>query len=311
MQSKLNIMVLAGGPDRERPVSLMSGGTVTESLKSLGHNVVQRDILPTDLSALDEFAAWPGDVIFPMLHGSWGEGGALQTILESRNLPYVGCRAGAASLCMNKTRTKDTLVKSGLPTPRYQSFKAGDRLDFGPPMVIKAPCEGSSIDLFICKTQDQVDKARAELEPRHTDLLAEQFIKGKEITIGVIDIGAGFQALPPIHIIPATDFYDYEAKYTRDDTQYLFDIDVPAPILSQMQDITVRVARSLGLRHMSRVDFIVDEQNRPWILEVNTIPGHTSHSLLPKAARQAGIPLEVMLNHFAQNASGKSARAAG
>ncbi len=311
MQSKLNIMVLAGGPDREREVSLMSGGTVTEALKSLGHNVLQRDILPTDLSALDEFSAGKMDVLFPMLHGAWGEGGALQTILESRNIPYVGCRAAAASLCMNKTKTKDTLIKSGLPTPAYQSFTKGDTLTFGPPMVIKAPCEGSSIDLFICKSQAQVDAARAELEPRHTELLAEAFIKGKEITVGVIDIGAGFQALPPIHIIPATEFYDYQAKYIRDDTQYLFDIDVPAATLTHMQDITVRVARSLGLRHMSRVDFIVDDQNRPWILEVNTIPGHTSHSLLPKAARQAGIPLEEMLNRFAHNASNKTQRAAG
>jgi len=299
-KKQLNVMVLAGGPDRERPVSLLSGGTVTAALTDAGHNVRQLDISPDDLSALDQFAAWPGDVIFPMLHGSWGEGGGLQSILEAKRLPHVGCRTDAATLCMDKVKTKERLVEHKLPTPEFQVITTGKRRTLEPPLVLKAVREGSSIDLVICRDVGDFSRARSRLSRRHDSLLAEKYIKGFEITVGVIEGPLGLEALPPIHIVPATEYYDYAAKYDRDDTQYLFDIDLPKSILDEIKRLAVEAATVLGCRHMCRVDFMVDHAPRPYILEVNTIPGFTSHSLLPKAAARAGIPLPKLVDQLAR-----------
>lgn len=305
-QSKLKILVLAGGPDRERPVSLESGKTVSASLIAAGHDVLVRDIGPNDLSALDEFKQWQGDAIFAALHGGWGEGGGLQAILDERKIPYVGCRAPAARLCMDKYETKVKLREAGLPTLPFELVAATDEPTIAAPLVIKAPREGSSIDLSICKTPEAATAALRDLRTRHSHLMIEQFCKGMEITVGVLadEPGRGpvqHHALPPIRIVPATEFYTYEAKYTRDDTQYLLD---PAKIgltpaeLEGLGVLAVSAFEALGCRHMSRVDFIVDDEKRPWILEVNTIPGFTSHSLLPMAAGHAGIKLPALVDRL-------------
>lgn len=310
---QLKIMVLAGGPDREHEVSLLSGETVTAGLKQAGHDVIQRDIRPDNLAALDEFVAWGGQVVFPMLHGSWGEGGGLQRILQERGLRFVGCRADAAELCMDKHRAKQSMIAAGLPTPPFELLALGDRRSVSPPLVVKAPTEGSSIDLVICRDSEQVRRARSRLYKRHKHLLLEKFVSGKELTIGVFPAGQdsredgtplanGERALPPIHIVPATEFYDYQAKYNRDDTQYLFNIDLPASVLGECKRVAVAAAKSLGCRHLCRVDLIVDAEGTPWILEINTIPGFTSHSLFPKAAAQAGITMPKLLDHLARQA---------
>lgn len=305
-KSTLKILVLAGGPDRERPVSLESGKTVSASLTKAGHEVIVRDIGPDNLAALDEFKTWKGDAIFAALHGGWGEGGALQTILDARKIPYVGCRAVAAALCMDKYETKLKLSAAKLPTLPYELVGANDKPTIKAPMVIKAPREGSSIDLSICKTQEKADAALKDLRTRHSHLMIEQFCKGMELTVGVLaDEPNGkpvkYNALPPIRIIPATEHYSYEAKYTRDDTQYLLE---PAKIgltqaeLDAIKSLAVKAFNVLGCRHMSRVDFIVDEKKNPWILEVNTIPGFTGHSLLPMAAGHAGIALPALVDRL-------------
>ena len=295
---QLKVMVLAGGPDRERPVSLMSGEQVAAALAEAGHEVLQRDIGPDETACLDEFARWGGDVIFPVLHGAWGEGGALQKLLDARELPYVGSTAAAAELCMDKHRTKLVLAKQGLATPEHQLLTANDTLRLPAPLVVKPPCEGSSIDLVICRTDAEAGDALQRLRPRHPRLLVEKFVSGKEITVGVLSDTGAPRALPPIHIIPATAFYDYQAKYERDDTQYLFDIALPPATLERIKAMAAQAHAVLGCRHMSRVDFIVDARNEPWILEVNTIPGFTSHSLLPMAARRAGMELPQLVDHL-------------
>lgn len=303
MASKsLKIMVLAGGPDREREVSLMSGSTVTNALALAGHDVRQRDISPSDLSALDEFAKWGAQLMFPMLHGSWGEGGGLQRILDERGIAYVGCRADAASLCMDKHKAKLVLVEKNLPTPPFELIKRGQRRTLAPPLVVKALREGSSIDLSICRNAEEVRRARSRLHSRHEELLLEKFIAGKEITVGVLDPCGQAITLPPIHIIPATEYYDFQAKYTRDDTQYRFDIAMPKAALDRIKEVSQATAAALGCRHMCRVDVIADDENNPWVLEVNTIPGFTSHSLLPKAAAQAGIPIHELVDRLARMA---------
>ena len=292
-------MVLAGGPDRERAVSLMSGSEVAGALRQAGHDVVEFDISPSDLAALDWFAQWPGDVVFPVFHGPWGEGGGLQRILDERRLPYVGSRTIAAELCMDKFQAKQVLVRHGLPTPAYEKLGRGDTPSLAPPLVIKALCEGSSFEMAICRDAGEVADAAADLFQRHQQLLFEQFVAGLELTVGVIGPpGAPGEALPPIQIVPAVSFYDYEAKYDRDDTQYLFDIDLPRPVLDDLVDQALRAHEALGCRHLSRVDFIADADRRLWILELNTLPGFTAHSLLPKAAAKAGISMPRLVDRL-------------
>jgi D-alanine-D-alanine ligase len=303
----LKVLVLAGGPDRERPVSLRSGERVAHALREAGHEVRQSDILPDDLSALDAFEQWGGDVIFPVLHGSWGEGGPLQRLLDARGLRYVGCRAEAAELCMDKLRTKQVLAQRGLPTPAFETLRKGQVPTLPLPLVLKAPREGSSIDLVICRDSVALHAGLEDLYQRHRTLLAEAFITGKELTVGVIGRSGSEQVLPPIQIVPATEFYDYEAKYTRDDTQYLFDIDEPPTVLSDVKAVALAVYRALGCRHLSRVDVMLDAQHRPWVLEVNTIPGFTDHSLLPKAARETGLAMPALVDMLVQLAAGQRA----
>lgn len=303
----LKVLVLAGGPDRERPVSLRSGERVAIALRQAGHEVRQADILPDDLSALDAFVAWGGDVIFPVMHGSWGEGGPLQRILDQRGLRYVGCRADAAELCMDKLRSKQVLVDRGLPTPAFQTLRKGQVPSLPLPLVLKAPREGSSIDLVICRDAVSLHAALEDLFQRHRTLLAEAYIVGKELTVGVIGRSGAEQVLPPIQIVPATEFYDYEAKYNRDDTRYLFDIDEPLTVLSDVKAVALAVYRALGCRHLSRVDIMLDSQHRPWVLEVNTIPGFTDHSLLPKAARESGLAMPELVDLLAHLAAGQPA----
>ncbi len=298
----MKVMVLAGGPDREREVSLVSGQQVSAALQQAGHQVRQRDIQPGDLSALDEFVTWQGDSLFIALHGSWGEGGGLQKILEDRHLPFFGCQSMAADLCMDKYRTKRTLENAQLPTPAYEVIVPGGDVTLQAPLVLKPLREGSSIDVVICMTDDEARTKARELLTRHDRILVEQFIFGLELTCGVIGDATSHRdmPLPPVMIKPATKFYDYQAKYLRDDTQYIFDIPLPVMTLALVQQLALRAHQVCGCRHLSRVDFLVDDQQQPWILEINTIPGFTSHSLIPKAAAHVGIGFPQLCDRLAR-----------
>ncbi|MFA7237849.1 MAG: D-alanine--D-alanine ligase [Phycisphaeraceae bacterium] len=284
MTDKLIVLVLGGGPDRERDVSLVSAAQVAGALRAAGHRTIERDILPDDTSALDETF----DVVFPVLHGAFGEGGPLQQLLEQRGVPFVGCGSKAASAAMDKVATKQIARQLGVPTPDWQILTRSDALTLQLPVVIKPLNEGSSVGVFICHAEQDVTQARAELHGRHPRVMAERFIGGREMTVGIFDD----RALPVIEIIPSVMFYDYQAKYSRDDTRYGFDV-LPG-IAEPMQRDAVTLFRGLGCRHLSRVDFIVDAQNRPWMLEINTMPGFTTHSLLPMAARKSGIEMPAL-----------------
>lgn len=306
----MKIMVLAGGPDRERDVSLMSGKQVAAALRDAEHVVIERDLSPTDTAALDEFVAWRGDVIFPIFHGKWGEGGGAQQLLDQRGLPYVGCREAAARLCTDKTKTKQALQHANLPTPAFELLDCRDEPatttfpgTLTPPVVVKPNDDGSSIDLAICHNQASLNTAWTKLSSRNDSLLVERFVSGKEMTVGVIaDEHGQAHALPSIHIVPATEFYDYDAKYVRDDTQYRFDA-VPPEIESQLAALAVATFNTLGCRHLARVDVFVDEQSQPWVIEVNTLPGFTTHSLLPMAARQTGIYMPALADRLVRLAA--------
>ncbi len=303
-QGRPAVLVLAGGPDREREVSLQSGACVAAALREAGYVVTQRDITPMDLSPLDAIRGDMRGVVFPVLHGPWGEGGPLQRILEERSLTFVGCRSGAASLCIDKKRTKEVVSAAGVDTPAWALISPGNpRQDLPLPAVVKPNDEGSSIDLSICRTRQQMDEALARLTGKYEQVLVERYVTGMEMTVGVLGSGQTARALPPIRIVPAADveYYDYQAKYVRNDTRYLLDpaqIGLPPERLAALQQAAVRAFRAAGCRHLSRVDFIVDAAGVAWFLEINTLPGFTTHSLLPKAAAHAGMSMPELVDQL-------------
>ncbi len=283
MGNALTVLVLGGGPDREREVSLKSAASVAAALRKGGHRVIESDILPDNLSALDQ----KFDVVFPVLHGSWGEGGPLQELLDRRGIKYVGCRTTAAQIGMDKLASKQQAQRVGVLTAAYQIIENGTSLTLEPPLVLKPIAEGSSVGVEVCRTAAQVEVARQKLHPQYPRLLAEQFIKGCEVTVGIVDQ----QVLPPIMIVPVAEFYDFQAKYDRNDTRYEFDTGLPETVVEQLKKSALAVYNAIGCRHLSRVDFIVDDQRQAWFLEINTLPGFTDHSLLPKAAAKIGLDM--------------------
>lgn len=286
MAESWTVLVLGGGPDRERPVSLKSAACVAEALRKAGHTVLESDVMPDELGALEGRF----DVVFPVLHGRWGEGGPLQKILDARGLRYVGCREQAAKLAMDKALSKQVAEQVGVRTAPYQMLKRGVPLLLKAPLVLKPINEGSSFGVEICKQEELVPAARARLEKDFDRLMAEQYVDGREVAVGVLD----GRPLPPILIVPAAEFYDFQAKYDRNDTRYDFDLGLPTDQVRKLQSDAVKIYDGVGARHLSRVDFILDQQNVPWFLEINTLPGFTDHSLFPKAAERTGLPMPAL-----------------
>lgn len=300
------VVVLMGGPDAEREVSLMSGAEIAKALTATGrYEVVPHTIMRIDAEGI---LGLRPDVIFPIVHGPWGEGGPLQTVLEqierSAGVGFVGPRARGASLAMNKVATKAIASELGVRTPRARQLVRGEPLELAPPLVIKPADDGSSVDLRICRSSDEVAAARAELEPRRTNLMAEEYIAGREMTVGIVN-GA---VLPIIEIVPKTAFYDYEAKYLRDDTGYRLDPELAPAVAEEMRQATRRVFDALGLRDVARADFMVDARGA-WFLEINTAPGMTTHSLVPMASRHAGVDMPELCARLVEAAAERGAAA--
>lgn len=287
----MNVLVLAGGPDAEREVSLDSAHGVAEGLRAAGLEVTERTI---GRLTQDELAAMPGDVIFPVLHGAFGEGGPLQDLLERDGRPYVGSGPRASRLAMDKVATKAIAQHLSIPTPSWTILDARDDvLALDLPVVLKPVHDGSSVGLHICQTRDDWQRALGaaredQAGSAHRVYMVERMVApAREMTVGVVD-GA---CLPLIEIRPADGTYDYEAKYERDDTVYVVDPELPRPIADRMREASLSLAGAIGVRHLARVDFMLDAQGVPWLLELNTIPGFTTHSLVPKAA--AGLGLDM------------------
>jgi len=293
----MRITVLYGGPSAEREVSLVSGKAVIDALRSMGHEVFASDISPSDLSGLDQ----PADVIFPVLHGQFGESGELQEILEARGLAFVGSGSRASRLGMNKVEAKKVWEAARLPTPLWQVLSADNgsaRRSIPAPCVIKPIDSGSSIDVYVCRTEAEADEAVGRILAKHGQALVEQFIRGPELTVGLIEE----QPLAPIRIVPKRGFFDYEAKYRDRGTEHRFDTGLPPDVVERCRDIAKRANDTLGCRDLARVDIMVDESNNPFLLEINTIPGFTPVSLLPEAARHAGIEFGPLVDRLARRA---------
>ena len=288
---QLRITVLAGGPGMEREVSLNSGEAVHAALQRLGHHVALRDVGPDDLAAL----GIPADFVFIALHGEFGEDGALQAELESRGIRYSGSDAASSRLAMDKVESKRAFERGGVPTPAYVVVDRGNIEDSLPtirlPVVIKPVSSGSSVDTSIVHSRDALASAAALVIHRYGEALVEQYINGYEFTVGIL----GDEALPVCEIRTKREFYDYQAKYIDDDTEYLFDLDVSPTLLTCVQRISLQAHKALGCRVFSRVDCMVDRATlEPFVLEVNTIPGFTSHSLVPKAAARIGMSFDQL-----------------
>lgn len=284
--------VLYGGHSAEREVSLMSGTGVCEALRAAG---VDAHLFDTGRRSLAELAAEGFDRVFIALHGRFGEDGTIQGALELLGIPYTGSGLLASSLSMDKIATKHLWLQHGLPTPRFAVFdcQEGDQgdlvRDLGLPLIVKPPHEGSTLGLSRVETIDQLTPALEKACSHDDRALVEQFIRGRELTIPVLGSGADARALPIIEIFAPQGDYNYENKYISTETRYECPADLPAELSQRIQDITVQAYRILGCEGWGRADVMLDEQNRPWLLEMNTSPGMTSHSLVPMGAKARGM----------------------
>lgn len=284
------IALLLGGDSDEAVISQRSGLAVQAALASLGHTVIPIDPAVIDLQGVD----WSHfDAVFNALHGRFGEDGQVQEILDRVGIPYTGSDAATSRLTFSKSAAKERLLQFGVPTPEYVLIHACDPFDrlrqtvnsMGYPVVIKPDTQGSSLGISIVHQPAQLDGALQRCFEYDSFGIVERYIQGTEWTVGLLDD----LVLPPICIRTTRTFFDYQAKYEDDNTEYLFDTDWSQQEIAHLQEIAVAASRALGIRGMARVDLRADAQRAPWVLEINTIPGMTDHSLVPKAAAHAGI----------------------
>ena len=282
------ITVLMGGPDREREISMLSGEAVATALEAAPEFRVVRRVI--DAPECEELRAMlkedACDIVFPVLHGPWGEGGALQDLLRTLAVPYVGSGPEASRRGMDKLASKIFASRLGIPTPPAREIIPGDPLDLDPPVVVKPTNDGSSIGVRMCRTDQELQDAITELSPLHPRLMCERLIEGRELTVSIL----GNTTLPAVEILPSEGFYDFEAKYRRTDTTYTVDPPLDKEISRTIARWSMELAGVMGLRDLCRVDWLLDG-DQPWLLEVNTMPGMTSHSLLPQAAAAKGIDM--------------------
>ena len=294
------IGVLYGGLSAEREVSLKSGKAVGLALQELGYLVTLIDV---DREVVEKLKESRIEAVFIALHGTYGEDGTIQGVLEYLKIPYTGPGVMASSIAMNKVMTKRILLSHGIMTPDY-TVPYGDDDDIavppgGYPMVVKPVAEGSSLGMSIVTDAEQLPKALADAREYSQEVMIESYIPGLELTAAVL----GDEALPLIEIRAKGGVYDFRAKYTKGYTEYL----VPAPIASdisrKVQDLACSSARVLGCtRGAVRVDFRLDMENCPYVIEINTVPGMTETSLLPQAAEAAGMDFTMLIDRILQGA---------
>ena len=286
------VAVLLGGTSSEREVSLNSGANCLAALKNRGVDAVAVD--GTD-ALVDALVAKRFDRVFNIMHGGAGENGVVQGLMESFGIPYTGSGVLGSALSMDKIRTKQVWMSLGLPTPRYARLQPGDDIQgaaraLGLPVIVKPSCEGSSVGVSRVFKESDLQGA-VELAARYPgELLMEQLIQGEEFTVGIL----GNQALPTIRIVPPGEYYDYHAKYVSDDTQYICP-GLKAAAEEEMQSLALAAFKAAGCWGWGRVDVMRDRSGRNYLLEVNTTPGMTSHSLVPKAARAIGIEFDDLV----------------
>ena len=283
--------VLYGGRSAEREVSLMSGTGVHAALCGQGVNA---HLFDTGQSTLAELAAQQFDRLFIALHGRYGEDGSLQGALELLGIPYTGSGPMASSLAMDKVMTKRVWLEAGLPTPGYRALTDASEVTaaavaLGLPLMMKAPHEGSTLGIVKATEASELAQAYQVAAQYDEVVLAEQFVAGRELTVAVLGRGKDARALPVIEIVAPQGNYDYQHKYFSDDTQYLCPAPLDQTLANHIAEISVKAYRALGCEGWGRADLMLDQNNQPWLLEMNTSPGMTGHSLVPMAAKATGM----------------------
>lgn len=290
------IGVVMGGVSTEREVSLNTGKAILGALIEKGYKAVGIDLDPKNF--IHQLQDNHIEIVFNAMHGKYGEDGILQGVLEMLGIPYTGSGVLASAIAMDKSISKQLFVSADIPTPRYQRFEKHQFQEaiikdilasFTFPVVVKASTQGSSIGVYIVEDSGSLAGAVTQAFEYSDCIIVEEFIKGKEVTVAVLG-GVSPKALPPIEIAPFSGKYDYHSKYTKGATNYIVPAKLNAAETQLIGEIALKTFRLLGCCGVARVDFMVNQKNQPYVLEVNTIPGMTATSLVPKAAAAAGIP---------------------
>jgi D-alanine-D-alanine ligase len=298
MQKKARVAVVMGGSSAEREISIQSGSAVMRALQSLGYEAQSLDYDQRFIEAVREIAP---DVVFNALHGPGGEDGQVQAILDFLAVPYTGSGVEASAIAMDKHLTKKLLAAEGLPTAAWDLFDlSGGTLPLLPgsldlPLVVKPRFEGSSQGVAIVRTHEQWTNAMISVAKTYSQIMAEEYLEGREYTCAIL----GEEALPIIEIVPnADEFYTFEAKYGPGGSTHVVPAHIDEDLAARLQMIALSVHRLLGLRDVSRTDFIVTKEGRPQILEINSLPGLTPTSLLPDACNAVGISFEALVDRL-------------
>ncbi|MGE4488042.1 MAG: D-alanine--D-alanine ligase [Kiritimatiellales bacterium] len=295
MQKKFqNVAVLKGGFSSEREVSLESGASIARGLREAGYSVVEVDVQAPDFML-------PADVeaVFVALHGEFGEDGGIQAVLTEMKIPYVGADVESSRTSFDKILTEECLRKADVPVPESEVLCRGDEPTMEPPAAVKPPRQGSSVGCSLVFDKSEWPLALADAWQYDDQIMVQRFIPGREFTVGVVEE----IVLPVVEIVTDGGWYDYTAKYKTDSTRYVVPAELDKKNTERMQALALKTFKALGARGFGRVDFRMTPEGELFVLELNTIPGFTSHSLLPKAAAAAGIGFSELCDRIMQTAS--------
>jgi len=303
VSKEAKIGVLMGGLSREREISLKTGTAILKALQEKGYDARPMDVGHDIAEALIREKI---ECAFIALHGRFGEDGAIQGMLELMGIPYTGSGVLASALAMHKVVSKKIFLYEKIPTPSHEVFNRRDveksskrGVSLPLPVVVKPAREGSTIGISIVRREEEFLPALRQAGECDEEILVEAFVKGKEVTVGILDEAP----LPIIEIAPRSGFYDYRSKYTKGETQYIIPARLPEERYLQAQEVSLRAFKALGCSGCVRVDVMTDEGGNPFVIDVNTMPGMTETSLVPQAARHAGIPFGDLAERILQGAS--------
>ncbi|TKB76786.1 MAG: D-alanine--D-alanine ligase [Nitrospira sp.] len=311
--TEARIGVLMGGRSAERDVSLRTGQAVHQALLRRGYDAVAIDV---DETVCDQLRVHRVQLAFLSLHGPGGEDGTIQGLLESIGVPYTGSGVAASAMAMNKSTTKALLAYHGIPVPagvvvQTAQARSNSRMPTGVrcPFVVKPVDQGSTIGVTIVRRPSEWATALRRAQPFGREAVAESFIPGREVTVSVLQGRKGPAALPLVEIVVTEGFYDFDAKYQKGRTKYLCPAPMPAALTKQLQALGARAFEVLGCEGAARVDIRVTPRGKPYVLEVNTIPGMTETSLLPMAAKQAGLDYDQLVERILESALSRMRKA--
>lgn len=296
LKKDTKIALLMGGPGSERDVSIASASGVLEALRNEGFTQVTPVLVDCERPAIPEGT----ELCYNMIHGTYGEDGGLQSYLEELGLPYTGAGSATSRNCFDKVLTKKFFIEGGVPTPLSETLTAGQLPTLPVPCVIKPPCEGSSVGVHIVYDAAELPAAMEDAARYGKEILVEEYIKGKELTVAIFN----GEALPVVHICPRSGFYDmnnkYPSMYGGVGSDYICPADISPEETQAVQEAAVAAYKALNVEIYGRVDVLLTDEGKPYVLEINTIPGMTSASLFPKAAAAAGISYGELCTRIAE-----------